>query len=60
MRKVSLKTATNATRAEAIFKPTAPKPETLSEHALEKVAFDKNRERLKTERLAREELSKRK
>lgn len=60
MKKISSEKTSNAARADAVFKPSPPKAETLSEHALEKVAFDRNRERLKMERLAREELSKRK
>jgi len=41
-------------RAEAAFKPVATKAATPSEWAIEKERFDKNRERLKSERLARE------
>lgn len=41
-------------RAEAAFKPVATKAAPLSEWAIEKERFDQNRERLKSERLARE------
>ena len=45
---------TNAARAEAVFKPVKNDPPPLDGQALEKKAFDDNRERLKAERLARE------
>ena len=45
---------TNAARAEAVFKPVKKDPPPLEGQALEKKAFDDNRERLKAERLARE------
>ncbi len=48
----------NVARAKAAFKPAQASPQPLSEHALEKKAFDDNRERLKKERLARVALSK--
>lgn len=58
MKKQSADDMTNAARAEAAFRPVPPTPRQLSEHALEKKAFDENRERLKAERLAREALTK--
>lgn len=43
-------------RAEAAFKPVGKKAAPPSEWAIEKQRFDNNRERLKSERLARETL----
>ena len=54
MKKKSAEGMTNAARAEAVFKPVKKDPPPLEGQALEKKAFDDNRERLKAERLARE------
>lgn len=54
MKKKSAADMTNAARAEAVFKPVKKPDAPLDEQALEKKAFDDNRERLKAERLARE------
>lgn len=48
------KASAEMVRAEAAFKPVAAKAYPLSEWAVEKKRFDMNRERLKSERLARE------
>jgi hypothetical protein len=41
-------------KAEALFKTPEPAPAALSEYEKERLAIQKNRERLKAERLARE------
>jgi hypothetical protein len=58
MKKISPEKTANAARAESIFKTPVPKAQQLSEQELEKSVFDRNRERLKAERLAREALAK--
>lgn len=54
MRKRSNEERNNEARAEAAFKPMSPKEKVLIPQELEKEAFDRNRERLKAERVARE------
>ena len=60
MKKKSAPGITNADRAEAVFKPMAKPARPLDEYAMEKKAFDDNRERLKAERLEREARAKQK
>lgn len=60
MKKKSAADMTNAARAEAVFKPVKKPATPLDEQALEKKAFDDNRERLKAERLEREARAKQK
>jgi hypothetical protein len=54
VKKKSAEGMTNAARTEAVFKPEKKDSPPLDGQALEKKAFDDNREGLKAERLARE------